>query len=193
MAVVGVHDTSERADSRRNREAVLEAAIRLLAERPGASMREVAEASGLGRTTVYRHFPQREDLVQGLFHRVVEESRATSARLVGEGVDAAELLRRLGRECVAIGDRFRFLQTHRGMRNDTLEQSQDTAGDPLYEFFEAARSRGELYPGTSTEWILVMLRATIVAAVDEVFAGRMEIEEAGELVGQTLVRAIVAD
>jgi len=190
---IGTQDTGVRADSRRNREAVLEAAIGLLAERPDASMREVAEASGLGRTTVYRHFPQREDLVQGLFHRVVEESRATSGRLVEEDLGAAELLRRLARESVAIGDRFRFLQTHRGMRNETLENSQELAGDPLYEFFEAARARGELHPGASTTWILVMLRATIVAAVDEMFAGRMEIEEAGELVGQTLVRAIVVE
>lgn len=184
-------DVSPRADSRRNREAVLEAAVRLLAERPDASMREVAEASGLGRTTVYRHFPQREDLVRGLFNRVVEEARANSERMVAEELDPTELLRRLGRESVAIGDRYRFLHTHRSMRDDTLALSQDTVGDPLYEFFEKARARGELQPGASTEWLLVMVRATIVAAVDEVFADRMDLSEAGELVGQTLVRAFV--
>lgn len=193
MTMAQEQGVSTRADSRRNREAVLEAAIRLLAERPDASMREVAEASGLGRTTVYRHFPQREDLVQGLFHRVVEESRETSARLVAQNLDAAELMRRLGRETVAIGDRFRFLQTHRSMRNETLEQSQETAGDPLYEYFEGARARGEVRADLTTVWLLVMVRATIVAAMDEVLAGRMELEQAGDLVGETLVHAFVVN
>jgi AcrR family transcriptional regulator len=189
---ISAQDTSERADSRRNREAVLEAAITLLAERPDASMREVAEASGLGRTTVYRHFPQREDLVKGLFARVIEESRATSARLVGQELDAGELLRRLGSECVAIGDRFRFLQTHRSLRTETIDGSLENAGDPLYEYFEAANARGELRPGLTTEWLLVMIRATVVAGVDEVFAGRMDIDEAANRVGETMVRAFVA-
>lgn len=188
---VGEREANVRADSRRNREAVVEAAVRLLAERPDASMREVAEASGLGRTTVYRHFPQRDDLVRALFARVVEESQASSARLIAEDLAPRELLLRFGHETVAIGERFRFLQTHRALGEEAIDGSLETPGDPLYEFFEAAAARGELQPAASTEWILVMIRATIVAAVDEVFAGRMSLQEAGDRVGNTLVRAFV--
>jgi AcrR family transcriptional regulator len=78
-------DPPQRADARRNRDAVLSAAIRVLSERPDASMREIAEASGVGRTTVYRHFPQRDDLVRALFRRVFEDAHELTERLVGAG------------------------------------------------------------------------------------------------------------
>ena len=73
-------DDPPRADAQRNREAVLQAAIGLLGERPGASMRAIADASGVGRSTVYRHFPTREALLRALFARVLEESAAAGHR-----------------------------------------------------------------------------------------------------------------
>ena len=51
-----------RADARRNRELILDAAASLYAREPEASMRAVADAAGVGRSTLFRHFPSREDL-----------------------------------------------------------------------------------------------------------------------------------
>lgn len=52
-----------RADARRNREAIIEAAITALDERPGASVGEIAAAAGVSRATVYGNFPNRRALV----------------------------------------------------------------------------------------------------------------------------------
>ena len=49
--------------------------MRVLAEQPGASMSEIAEASGLGRATLYRHFRTRAELVPVLRERL-ERTRA---------------------------------------------------------------------------------------------------------------------
>ncbi|MGW4639361.1 TetR/AcrR family transcriptional regulator [Sphaerisporangium sp. NPDC004334] len=56
-----------RADARRNRARVLEAAETVLA-RDGltASMRAVAEEAGVGLGTIYRHFPTQEALYQAI-------------------------------------------------------------------------------------------------------------------------------
>src|SRR3954469_6815097 len=98
-----------RADARRNRHAVLEAGARLLAERPSASMQEIADASGVGRTTVYRHFPAREDLVGALVTQVAEEAvNVTRAALDGGG-STADALSRLAADVVALGRRWSFL------------------------------------------------------------------------------------
>src|SRR4051812_21531312 len=102
-----------RADARRNRNAVLEAGARLLAERPTASMQDIADASGVGRTTVYRHFPAREDLVAALIEQVAEEALHIIEEAVAADGAASEVLRRLSHDVVALGRRWSFLRAQR--------------------------------------------------------------------------------
>jgi|SRR5829696_1062922 len=54
---------SRREDARRNRERIVSAAGRLLAQSPSASLEDVAAAAGVSRTTIYRHFRDRDTLV----------------------------------------------------------------------------------------------------------------------------------
>ncbi|MFF1871192.1 TetR/AcrR family transcriptional regulator [Kitasatospora herbaricolor] len=56
-----------RADARRNRARVLEAAEAVLArDGVAASMRSVAQEAGVGLGTIYRHFPTRETLYEAV-------------------------------------------------------------------------------------------------------------------------------
>ena len=56
-----------RADARRNREAVLEAARKAFAELGlEAQMDDIAARAGVGVGTVYRHFPTKEALIEAL-------------------------------------------------------------------------------------------------------------------------------
>jgi len=71
-----------RADAQRNTDALLEAALAVFA-RSGvdAPVREIAEKAGVGVGTVYRHFPQRADLVAAVFRREIDAC-ADAARLL---------------------------------------------------------------------------------------------------------------
>jgi serine phosphatase RsbU (regulator of sigma subunit) len=60
---------SLRADAIANRERILEAARTLAAEGP-LSMSELAVAAGVGRSTLYRHFPSRQALDRALQHQL---------------------------------------------------------------------------------------------------------------------------
>jgi len=55
-----------RADSQRNRERILDVAQALLERDERATMAHVAEAAGVGRSTLHRHFPTRRDLERAL-------------------------------------------------------------------------------------------------------------------------------
>ncbi|MCZ0982960.1 TetR/AcrR family transcriptional regulator [Streptomyces diastatochromogenes] len=57
-----------RADARRNRERILEAAVRAFTEK-GADVPidTIAKAAGVGSATLYRHFPTREALVEATY------------------------------------------------------------------------------------------------------------------------------
>ena len=164
---------------------MLEAAIGLLGERPGASMRAIADASGVGRSTVYRHFPTREELLRALVHRVLEESHALASATAASELPAADTLRELGPQIVAIGERFRFLDAHRHLREEILAATA-ARDDPRAPWLAAAQARGELRADLPVAWMLAMIRGLAVAAIDELNAGRVEAKEAGRLLGESL-------
>jgi serine phosphatase RsbU (regulator of sigma subunit) len=58
-----------RADSRRSEERILTAAKRLLEHAPSATLSDIAAAAGVSRSTVYRHFPDRDALIAKLDER----------------------------------------------------------------------------------------------------------------------------
>ena len=63
----------KRADARRKMGALLKAATEVFAESGvDAPVREVAERAGVGLGTVYRHFPQRSDLIVAVFQSNVD-------------------------------------------------------------------------------------------------------------------------
>ncbi|MFE2109083.1 TetR/AcrR family transcriptional regulator [Kitasatospora sp. NPDC059463] len=70
-----------RADAERSVRAILAAAERVLAESPGASMEQIAEAAGVTRTTVHRRFANRQALVDAL----ATEAAAKLAEAIEDG------------------------------------------------------------------------------------------------------------
>src|ERR1700722_19102727 len=62
-----------RADARRNLDALLRAAMAVFATSGvDAPVREIAEKAGVGIGTVYRHFPQRSDLIKAIVRQEVD-------------------------------------------------------------------------------------------------------------------------
>jgi AcrR family transcriptional regulator len=62
-----------RADAQRNVESLLEAAKTVFSTSGvDAPAKEIADLAGVGVGTVYRHFPQRSDLVKAVFQREVD-------------------------------------------------------------------------------------------------------------------------
>jgi AcrR family transcriptional regulator len=71
-----------RADARRNRELLIDAAREVFsAQGAGASMEAIAKAAGVGVGTLYRHFPNRLDLVQAVYQTDVGELWETAQRV----------------------------------------------------------------------------------------------------------------
>jgi AcrR family transcriptional regulator len=58
---------AQRADAVRNRERLLEVALRVLSENGDAPLDAIARAAGVGSGTLYRHFPTRESLIEAVY------------------------------------------------------------------------------------------------------------------------------
>ena len=72
----------KRSDAALNRTRLIEAARLLLAERPDATMAEIAAKAGVGRGTAYRHFPRREELVDAVRRQERDDAEANEAEFV---------------------------------------------------------------------------------------------------------------
>lgn len=71
-----------RADARRNVEALLHAAMAAFTDLGvDAPMREIAARAGVGVGTLYRHFPQRSDLIKAIIRQEVDACVAAGAAL----------------------------------------------------------------------------------------------------------------
>lgn len=79
---------ARRADAQANGAVLLEAARELFAQRGReVTYEEIAERAGVGRATLYRHFPRREDLHMAILDGLFDELEAAAAQL---GEDASQ-------------------------------------------------------------------------------------------------------
>ena len=70
-----------RIDALRNRERILEVAKAAFTRQgANASLDEIAKQAGVGAGTLYRHFPTRDELIEGVYRNEVEKLAAAAAR-----------------------------------------------------------------------------------------------------------------
>jgi AcrR family transcriptional regulator len=137
-----------RADAARNVDSLLEAAKAVFATSGvDAPAKEIADLAGVGVGTLYRHFPQRSDLVKAVFQRGVDACADAAPALAAAGDPAAALAAWLHRYT-------EFLATKRGLA--AALHSGDPAFDALPGYFtgrlepalgsllEAAAASGEI-------------------------------------------------
>lgn len=118
-----------RADAQRSLDALLGAAKDVFAaDGVDAPIREIAAKAGLGVGTVYRHFPQRSDLIAAVFRREIDDCAQAAADLTIEH-EPFEALRRWMQRFSA------FFATKRGLAGAL--HSGEPAYAALPEHFDA--------------------------------------------------------
>jgi AcrR family transcriptional regulator len=117
-----------RADAQRNLDALRDAAKEVFA-RSGvhAPIRDIAQAAGVGLGTVYRHFPQRSDLVTAVFRHEVDACAAAAPTLAAAHPPVEALARWLHRYTD-------FIATKRGLA--AALHSGDPAFSALPAYFD---------------------------------------------------------
>ncbi|MGW0809975.1 TetR/AcrR family transcriptional regulator [Nonomuraea sp. NPDC002799] len=147
-----------RADAQRNVDSLLEAAKTVFGTSGvDAPAKEIADLAGVGVGTLYRHFPQRSDLVKAVFQREVDACADAAPALTAAHEPAAALAKWLHRYT-------EFLATKRGLA--TALHSGDPAFDALPCYFmqrlgptlgsllEAATASAEIRADISAEDLL---------------------------------------
>src|SRR5262249_53154954 len=147
-----------RADARRNRERVLEAAKSVFsAGGADASLEAVARHAGVGIGTLYRHFPTREALYDAVYRREVEQLSELAEELKSEAAPV-EALRSFMRANVE------FVATKKGMAaalalashkpSELMAFSYERLTKAIGMLLERAVAAGELRTDVSPEDLL---------------------------------------
>ena len=173
-------DKRIRPDAQRSVDALLQAAKTVFATSGvDAPVREIAEAAGVGIGTVYRHFPQRSDLVAAVFRREIDACADAAPELAAAYPPFEALVKWF--------DRFvGFIATKRGLAAalhaggvayDGLPAHRNQRLVPaLRGLLESAVEAGDVRPGIDASDLLNAVGSLYMAVRDDnaaEAAGRM--------------------
>jgi AcrR family transcriptional regulator len=159
-----------RADAQRNRDRLLEAAVRAFStDDPDVTLDGIAKDAGVGIGTLYRHFPTREALVEAAY-------RNELARLCDA---AADLLRAMPPDEALRTwmDRFvEYMTTKRGMAaalraviasgGNPYAQSRDSMIAAIGSLLRAGAEAGTVRPDVDPGDVLVSLSGVTLATAE---------------------------
>jgi AcrR family transcriptional regulator len=181
-------DRVRRIDARRNLEAIIDAAIPLLTERPRASMQQIAAAAGLHRATVHRHFPSRDDLLDELRRRAfVASIEGVRETLAAPSDSPGDALERATAAMIAVGDRYR-LYRFTTWRNPESEDSVSELFTLLDGLLAEAQAAGDVRSDLPLEQLAAALGGLVWAMLPPVGDGTLTAEQAARTV-RTLLAA----
>ncbi|MER5353819.1 helix-turn-helix domain-containing protein [Kitasatospora sp. NPDC002551] len=156
-----------RADAERSVRAILAAAERVLAETPGASMEQIAEAAGVTRTTVHRRFANRQALVDAL----AAEAAAKLAEAVEDGrPDTAPPLVALHRataNVLRVKAAWGFALGPAVVQSEQAARTHEAIARRCRDLLGRIRDEGFIAPDADLEWV----RRVYYALIGEVLHG----------------------
>ena len=160
-----------RADAQRNMGSLLEAAKAVFAvSGVDAPAKEIADLAGVGVGTLYRHFPQRSDLVKAVLQREIDVCADAATALAAAHEPGAALANWLHRYT-------EFLATKKGFA--AALHSGDPAFDALPGYFyqrlepalgsllQAAAATGDIRTGISARDLLTAVALLCMPVSDE--------------------------
>lgn len=188
-----VPDRAKRADAVRNVESIVDAATRLLATNPDASVNDIAQAAGVGRVTLYGHFDSRATLVREVVARAIAHTDELLGRL-DLGGDPREALGRLLETTWHLTHRFGAVVVagSQVLPPEQLRRAHDEPAARVRGLLERCREAGEFRADVPIEWQVSVVQAILHGASAAVHRGEITADEAPELVRDTVLAALAA-
>ncbi|MDT0382135.1 helix-turn-helix domain-containing protein [Streptomyces sp. DSM 42041] len=181
---------ARRADAQRNAEKILDAAVACLSRNSDASVSEIARAAGVGRVTLYGHFPSREALVEAALTRLLAKGNA-----VLEGLDLAGDPRSALRELIEsswllMAQASAVLQAAQAVlppgRVRTLhEHPEQRVGDLV----RRGQSEGVFRVDLPAGWLVSLLHHVMKGAAADAAQGRLDQADAPRFIVDTVLAA----
>ncbi|MEV7797380.1 TetR/AcrR family transcriptional regulator [Streptomyces sp. NPDC087512] len=186
---------NRRADARRSRAAILDAATRVLNAEPDASLETIASAAGVTRPTVYAHFPSREQLLLAVVERITHEAVAAMDAADLDTGPAADALMRMLDAGAQVTGRYpalvQLLSAHPVSPKADHDRHTPVA-DRIRRVIQRGRQTGEFDDRLPVDWLVTATIRLGHAASEEPDAGRLPAPAARDALRISLLRMLGA-
>ncbi|MFI7632671.1 TetR/AcrR family transcriptional regulator [Nonomuraea sp. NPDC049400] len=162
-----------------SREQVMSAAIQHLNENPAASMAQLAEAVGISRATLHRHFSSREELMLALAHRAHDQWEQVQvsigmaeATASGDREALEKALNALLTGLIEVADEYGFGLTDDALAvHPELKHRADVLEEREIALYTAAQRAGLLRAGLPPRWVSNTVYGLLVAVRESLRRG----------------------
>jgi AcrR family transcriptional regulator len=173
----------------RTRAAILAATASALAANRTATMPEIANVAGVGRTTLHRYFADRETLIY--------EATLDSIRVLTEAVDEAatedgpalDAMRRFITAGVSISERLVFIFGDSAVLRD-IPPAQSPNEEVVINLITRGQHEGVFDPDLDPTWIWHALYALILRGCEQAIAGALPRHTVAPLIIRTFERGV---
>ena len=181
-----------RSDADRSVEAILVAALEVLASDPDASMAEIARRAGVVRATIYVHFPTRESLLDAAMERAVGDVAHAMIGAEPERGDPNGALERVLRATWKELGRFHALLAINTSRLsvEELHRRHLPMTTQLTPLIERGQQQGVFRSDLPATWHVAVIRAIVHTASAELRSGRISEAEVEPVMLTTVLAAI---
>jgi TetR/AcrR family transcriptional repressor of mexCD-oprJ operon len=182
---------AKRADAQRNIDAIAAAAVDCLSRDPDASVNEIAKTAGVGRVTLYGHFPSRADLVDAAFARAIENGDAILDAVDLDG-DPREAMTRLIDASWRLVNQFRSLliAAQHTLPPGRIRDLHAEPADRMRRLIERGQADGVFRTDLPDSWLISVIQNVMHGAADEITAGRLKPNDAAGFVSATVLAAL---
>lgn len=174
----------------KNRKAILNSAATLMARNPRVSLAEIAKNAGVGRATLHRHFPHRDDLIKALTLLSIAETTEATKHLwyCSTGKEA---LKEAFKALIPFGDKYYFLSFESAALSDTdINKEYDKQLDDTMALVKSLRDEGHVADGVPLAWATSLIDTMIYTSWASVDAGHVTEEEAADLAFKTVLAGL---
>ncbi|TQR47224.1 TetR/AcrR family transcriptional regulator [Paenibacillus popilliae] len=172
---------------------ILDAATKILVEKPTASLNDIADYAGVGIATLHRYFENREQLMLQLGLR--------AAKVVGETMDLINrtewsneaYIPALVEALIPLGDKIHFLTQDGSLNcNKEMVAAEEQILQRVRHTLGEMQQKGHLRQDMSPEWIANVLYSLLILAWQQVHLGNIAKNSAAKLVVDTLYNGVNA-
>jgi AcrR family transcriptional regulator len=184
-------DTRRRADAERSIAAILDAGLACLGTNPDTTMTAVAQAAGVGRVTLYAHFPSRHALLEAVMAHATTQANQALELETPDGQPASQTLTQLTRSSWRILDRHRSLLTAatRELGLARVHKHHDQVLDRVDHLIQQGQDEGSVRTDLPRSWLVTTFYSLMHAAAEQVDTARLP-QAAANALQATLLAAL---